>query len=59
MFNTEFDPVIDEKYRGLSFYPEKLRKEIDELNGWWVWLGYCTGSVGCYTSERESEGEEC
>lgn len=34
MFNTAFDDLIEEKYKGLTFYPEKLRKEIDELNDW-------------------------
>lgn len=34
IFYTAFDSVIDEKYRGLTFYPEHLRKEIDELNSW-------------------------
>jgi len=33
-FNTEFDEFIDPKYRGIDFYPEKLRPEIDALNDW-------------------------
>lgn len=34
MFNTAFDEIIDEKYKGVTFYPDKLRKEIDGLNEW-------------------------
>lgn len=37
MFNTCFDDLIDEKYRGRTYYPEEdkaLQKEIDELNAW-------------------------
>jgi len=36
--NTAFDDLIDEKYKGVTYYPEKLRKEIDELNDWYVVL---------------------
>lgn len=39
MFFSEFDGLIPEQYRevnrpGGGFYPEQLRNEIDELNGW-------------------------
>ncbi|MCO5565426.1 hypothetical protein L7F22_019099 [Adiantum nelumboides] len=37
MLNTCFDDFIDEKYRGLTFYPEEdknIQKQIDELNEW-------------------------
>jgi putative glutathione S-transferase len=34
MFNEEFDEFVDEKYRGVSYYPKELRSEIDELNEW-------------------------
>lgn len=39
MLYTEFDDLIDPKYRestknGKGFYPEHLRKEIDEMNEW-------------------------
>lgn len=34
MFYTEFDDFIEEKYRGLNFYPEKYQKQIDGLNEW-------------------------
>lgn len=34
MLYTEFDDLIEEKYQVIDFYPEKYRKEIDELNEW-------------------------
>ena len=34
MFNTVFDPLLPEEMRGLTFYPEHLAKEIDDLNEW-------------------------
>lgn len=34
MFYTEFDDLIDEKYRILNFAPEKYLAEIDEFNAW-------------------------
>ncbi|KAH8920480.1 glutathione S-transferase [Atractiella rhizophila] len=34
MFNTAFDDLIEEKYKGVTFYPEDLRGEIDGLNEW-------------------------
>lgn len=34
IFYTAFDDIIDEKYRGKTYYPDDLAKEIDELNGW-------------------------
>ncbi len=33
-FNSEFDELIEEKYRGIDFYPENLRPQIDALNEW-------------------------
>ena len=33
-FNSEFDEFVDKKYKGIHFYPEKLRPEIDGLNEW-------------------------
>ena len=33
-FNSEFDEFVEEKYRGVNYYPEKLRPEIDALNEW-------------------------
>ncbi|KEZ41043.1 hypothetical protein SAPIO_CDS7082 [Scedosporium apiospermum] len=34
MFYTEFDDLIDEKYRALKLYPEPLQKKIDVANEW-------------------------
>jgi glutathionyl-hydroquinone reductase len=31
---VQFDDFVDDKYKGVTFYPEELRKEIDELNDW-------------------------
>ena len=42
IFNTEFDSIIDEKHRGVTYYPDELKKEIDELNEWWA---FSTGTA--------------
>ena len=34
MFYTEFDSILPEDKRGLTFYPPKLAKEIDDMNTW-------------------------
>lgn len=34
IFGTEFDDLIDEKYRAVVLYPAALQKEIDEANEW-------------------------
>ena len=34
MLYTEFDQYLPEEKRSLDLYPEKLRKEIDEVNAW-------------------------
>lgn len=34
IFNTAFNEFISEEYAKLTFYPESLKKEIDELNEW-------------------------
>jgi putative glutathione S-transferase len=33
---VQFDDLVEDKYKGLTFYPEEHRKEIDELNEWSV-----------------------
>lgn len=30
----QFNDLIDEKYRNIEFYPENLRKQIDETHEW-------------------------
>ncbi|KAH0428594.1 glutathione S-transferase [Colletotrichum camelliae] len=34
MLYTEFDNLVDEKYRRVNLYPEALRNQIDETNEW-------------------------
>jgi hypothetical protein len=34
MFNTEFDSLLPQDKKGITFYPEKLAKEIDGINDW-------------------------
>lgn len=34
IFNTAFNDLIDKEHAALCFYPDHLRKEIDEVNGW-------------------------
>jgi putative glutathione S-transferase len=34
IFNSEFNNLIPEDKAKLDFYPEGLRKEIDEVNSW-------------------------
>jgi glutathionyl-hydroquinone reductase len=34
MLGTEFDDLIEEKYRAITLYPESLQKQIDETHEW-------------------------
>ncbi|KAJ4368180.1 S-glutathionyl-(chloro)hydroquinone reductase [Neocucurbitaria cava] len=34
MMYREFDGLVEEKYRGVDLFPEKLRKDIEEMNDW-------------------------
>jgi len=34
MFYTEFDDLISEEYKKVDLFPEKLRKDIEEMNEW-------------------------
>lgn len=34
MLNTEFNDIIESNYADVDLYPEELRAQIDELNGW-------------------------
>jgi putative glutathione S-transferase len=44
--NTEFDDLIEDKYKGVTYYPEDLRKEIDELNEW-IYPSQLLASLEC------------
>ncbi|KAJ2724658.1 S-glutathionyl-(chloro)hydroquinone reductase [Coemansia sp. Benny D115] len=46
MFNTAFDDLVDPEYRGVTFYPEDLRSQIDDVNEW----VYDTVNNGVYKS---------
>ena len=34
MFYTEFDDIVSEKHKRVDLFPETLRAEIEETNGW-------------------------
>jgi glutathionyl-hydroquinone reductase len=34
MFYTEFDSLLPKEKQGLTFYPAKFAKQIDEVNDW-------------------------
>ncbi|PIA12670.1 glutathione S-transferase omega-like 2 [Coemansia reversa NRRL 1564] len=34
MLNSAFDAFIDPEFRGITFYPEDLKEQIDEINEW-------------------------
>lgn len=34
MFYHVFDDLVDEKFKNIDLLPEKLKKDIDELNEW-------------------------
>ncbi|KAJ1952932.1 S-glutathionyl-(chloro)hydroquinone reductase [Linderina pennispora] len=46
MFNSAFDEFVEPQYRGVDFYPEELRAEIDATNEW----VYDTINNGVYKS---------
>lgn len=55
MFNNAFDRFLPEDKKKLDFYPESLRKEIDELNSW----VYDTVNNGVYKSGFATTQEAC
>jgi glutathionyl-hydroquinone reductase len=34
MLNSQFDGLLEEKYRSINLYPEELQKQIEETNEW-------------------------
>jgi putative glutathione S-transferase len=34
MFYYAFDDLLDDEYKKLDLFPEKLRKDIEEMNDW-------------------------
>ena len=34
MTGSQFDGLLEEKYRSINLYPEELQKQIDETNEW-------------------------
>ncbi|KAJ2141416.1 S-glutathionyl-(chloro)hydroquinone reductase [Coemansia sp. RSA 518] len=46
MLNTAFDEIIEPEYRGINFYPEELKEQIDDINSWI----YDTVNNGVYKS---------
>jgi glutathionyl-hydroquinone reductase len=34
MFNNEFNDLLSPEQAKLNYYPEELRKDIDEINAW-------------------------
>ncbi|KAF2829208.1 hypothetical protein CC86DRAFT_318339 [Ophiobolus disseminans] len=34
MFYHAFDDLVEDKYKGVDLFPEKLQKEIEEMNDW-------------------------
>ncbi|ORX67576.1 Ecm4 cytoplasmic glutathione S-transferase [Linderina pennispora] len=46
MFNSAFDEFVEPQYRGVDFYPDELRAEIDATNEW----VYDTINNGVYKS---------
>lgn len=55
MFNTSFNKFLPKEQAELNFYPEELRKEIDEKNEWI----YDTINNGVYKSGFATTQEAC
>lgn len=53
MLGSEFDDLIEEKYRSVKLYPESLRSQIDEANEWM----YNDINNGVYKSGFATTGE--
>ncbi|KAJ2782176.1 S-glutathionyl-(chloro)hydroquinone reductase [Coemansia javaensis] len=46
MFNSAFDAFVEPEFRGITFYPDDLKAQIDEVNAW----VYDTVNNGVYKS---------
>ena len=55
MLNTCFDKFLPDDKKCISYYPENLRTEIDELNGW----VYDTVNNGVYKSGFATTQQAC
>jgi putative glutathione S-transferase len=55
MFNTVFNKFLSKEQAELNYYPEPLRKEIDETNEW----VYDTVNNGVYKSGFATTQEAC
>lgn len=55
MFNTAFNKHLSKEQAEIDYYPEHLRKEIDEINEWI----YDTINNGVYKSGFASTQEAC
>lgn len=51
MFYTEFDSLLPKEKQGVTYYPAKLGKQIDEINDW----VYDTVNNGFNTSEDKTD----
>ena len=55
MLNTCFDKFLPDDKKGINYYPENLRTEIDELNEW----VYNTVNNGVYKSGFATTQQAC
>ena len=55
IFNATFDDFVPDHAKGLTFYPENLKSEIDSINEW----VYDTVNNGVYKSGFATTQEAC
>ena len=55
IFNSAFNELLDEKHAKRDFFPEPLRKDIDEINSW----VYDQFNNGVYKTGFASKQEVC
>ncbi|KAJ2482022.1 S-glutathionyl-(chloro)hydroquinone reductase [Coemansia sp. RSA 2320] len=59
MFNSAFDGLLAPEYRGITFYPEDLRQQIDELNEW-IYDSVNNGVYKCgFAAAQEAYEKNC